>query len=174
MDHKPIGTTRWSREHRSKELLMNAHDAHSAAARARRRLVRTGVGVGIAAAAFSTAAVATAAPSHAARPTAISATAKPYSSVTVSPRTVRPGQRVTISGNAPKNARAGLWITLESDAFASKASVNGIPAIRTQVLVNGKYSVGATIRSGLKATTYAISGTFNSKPLDTVAWVTVR
>ena len=98
----------------------------------------------------------------------------PYSSVTATPRVVRPGARVTISGNAPKNARAGKWITLMSDAFASKRSVNGIPAIRAQVLVNGKYSVKANIRSGLRPTTYAVSGSFNGRPLDTVAWMTVR
>ena len=99
---------------------------------------------------------------------------KPYSSVTASPGVVRPGGRVTISGNAPKNARAGKWITLMSDAFASKRSVNGIPAIRAQVLVNGKYSVTTTIRRGLKPTSYAVSGSFDGRSLDTVAWMTVR
>ena len=98
----------------------------------------------------------------------------PYSSVTVSSRIVRPGQRITISGNAPRNARAGKWITLQSDAFASKQSVNGIPAIRAQVLVNGEYSTTATVRSGLKPTNYAVMGTFQGKALDTVAWMTVR
>ena len=100
--------------------------------------------------------------------------ATPYSSVTATPGVVRPGGRVTISGNAPKNARAGKWITLMSDAFASKRSVNGIPAVRAQVLVNGRYSVKATIRSGLRPTTYAVSGSFNGRALDTVAWMTVR
>jgi len=45
--------------------------------------------------------------------------------------------------------------------LASKTSVNGIPAICTQVLVNGKYSVSARIRRGLKPTTFAIAGSFN-------------
>lgn len=109
-----------------------------------------------------------------ATPRAKSGAARPYSSVTASPGVVRPGGRVTISGNAPKNARAGKWITLMSDAFASKRRVNGIPAIRARVLVNGKYAVKATIRSGLKPTTYAVSGRFNGRSLDTVAWMTVR
>ena len=61
-----------------------------------------------------------------------------------------------------------------SDAIASSKTVNGIPAIRTQVRVNGKYSVTATIRRGLKPTTYAIAGSYNGTPLDTVAWITVR
>ena len=102
------------------------------------------------------------------------AAARPYSSVTVSARTVHAGQRVTISGNAPRNARAGTWITLMSDAFAAKQGVNGIPAIRTQVLVNGKYSATATIAKGLQHTNYAVMGTFQGKGLDTVAWMTVR
>ena len=84
------------------------------------------------------------------------------------------GARVTISGNAPKNARAGKWITLMSDAFATQHTTNGIPSIRTQVLVNGKYSASATIRRGVKPTTYAVMGTFNGKALDTVAWIKVR
>ena len=103
-----------------------------------------------------------------------SRTARPYSSVTVTPGTVRPGQRITISGNGPKNAPTGSWIILRSDAFASSRSINGIPAIRTQVLVNGEYSAKATIRKGLKPTTYAVMGTFKGQPLDTVAWMTVR
>ena len=57
---------------------------------------------------------------------------------------------------------------------ASKQTVNGIPAIRAQVLVNGKYSATATVRSGLKPTMYAVMGTFQGNGLDTVAWMTVR
>ena len=83
------------------------------------------------------------------------------------------GARVTVTGDAPTNARAGQWITLRSDAFASKTNVNGIPTIRAQVLVNGKYSVKATIRRGLKPTTYAIAGSFHGKALAQVAWMKV-
>ncbi|MFZ0974960.1 MAG: hypothetical protein WAN22_22220 [Solirubrobacteraceae bacterium] len=125
-----------------------------------RRILRGGFGAGAVAALLTTAAVATA--------------SVPYSSVTTSPRVVHSGQRITITGNGPKNAHAGQWITLKSDAIASSKSVNGVPAIRTQVLVNGKYSVMATIRRGLKPTTYAIAGSYNGTPLDTVAWITVR
>jgi hypothetical protein len=160
---------------------MNADTKHPTASWARRGLAKTGVGIGVAVSVLATAGVATAAPGHAAQPsrastvvTATNAAAKPYSSVTVSQHLVKAGQRVTISGNGPKNAHAGSWITLQSDAFASKTTVNGIPAIRTQVLVNGKYSATATIRHGLKQTNYAIAGSFNGKSLDTVAWVTVH
>lgn len=78
-----------------------------------------------------------------------------------------------MTGDAPTNARTGQWISLMSDAFASKTTVNGIPAIRTQVLVNGKYSVKATIRRGIKPTTYAVAGSFNGKPFSQVAWMKV-
>ena len=98
---------------------------------------------------------------------------RPNSTITVTPRTVQPGAQVTVTGDAPTNARAGQWITLMSDAFASKTSVNGIPSIRAQVLVNGKYSVKATIRRSLKPTTYAVAGSFNGKPLAQTAWMKV-
>ena len=61
-----------------------------------------------------------------------------------------------------------------SDAFAAKQGVNGVPAIRTQVLVNGQYSATATIAKGLQRTNYSVMGTFQGKGLDTVAWITVR
>jgi hypothetical protein len=167
----------------TKEQLMASQNHSRTGSWSRGRLVHAGVGLGVITSVLASAAVATAAPATpAAQPPAqatvvkvAAATAsRPYSSVTVRPKIVRAGQRVTITGNAPKNARAGKWITLQSDAFASKRTADGIPAIRTQVLVNGKYSAVATIRGGLKRTDYAIMGTFNGGPLDTVAWITVR
>ena len=143
----------------------------------RTRLAQAGVGLGVAASVLAGATVATAATPAAAHAPVAHATAHakaPYSSVTVAPGIAHAGQRITISGNAPKNAHAGSWITLQSDAFASSRSVNGIPAIRTQELVNGKYTATATIRKGLKPTTYAVTVTFQGKALDTVAWMTVR
>ena len=143
-----------------------------------RRILRGGIGASAAAAMLATAAVATAAPTHPLAQTtghvSAAVASVPYSSVTASARVVRPGQQITITGNGPKNAHAGQWITLMSDAIVSGKTVNGIPAIRTQVLVNGKYSAKATIRRGLKPTTYAIAGSYKGTPLDTVAWITVR
>jgi len=91
-----------------------------------------------------------------------------------SPQTLTPGQRIAISGRAPIDAQAGEWITLESDAFVSNIDTNGIPTIRTQVLVNGTYDVSATIKPGLKPTTYAIMCFYNGLPLDTTVWIAVR
>jgi hypothetical protein len=61
-----------------------------------------------------------------------------------------------------------------SDAFAARQGTDGLPAIRTQVLVNGKYSATATIAKGLQRTNYSVMGTFQGQGLDTVAWVNVR
>ena len=159
---------------------MASHTPSRTGSWTRGRLAQAGVGIGVAASVLATSAVATAAPaSHAPAQVSVAHVARhivtnPYSSVAVSPRIARAGERITISGNAPRNARAGKWITLQSDAFASKQSVNGIPAIRAQVLVNGEYSTTATVRSGLKPTNYAVMCTFQGKALDTVAWMTVR
>jgi hypothetical protein len=160
---------------------MASHTPSRSGSWTRGRLAQAGVGLGVAASVLASAAVATAAPvaSHAPAPASVAHVAtntltNPYSSVTVSPRTAHAGQRVIISGNAPRNARTGKWITLMSDAFASKQTVNGIPVIRTQVLVNGKYSAKASIRAGLKPTSYAVMGTFQGKGLATVAWINVR
>jgi hypothetical protein len=164
---------------------MTSHTPTRAGSWTRGRLAQAGVGLGVAASVLASAAVATAAPTasaaHApatAQPSVVHVAAhaqiNPYSSVTVSARTVHAGQRITISGNAPRNARTGKWITLMSDAFATKHTLNGIPAIRAQVLVNGKYSTTAIVRAGLKPTNYAVMGTFQGKGLDTVAWVNVR
>jgi hypothetical protein len=164
---------------------MTSHTPSRAGSWTRGRLAQAGVGLGVAASVLASAAVATAAPTasaaHApatAQPSVVHVAAhaqiNPYSSVTVSARTVHAGQRITISGNAPRNARTGKWITLMSDAFATKHTVNGIPAIRTQVLVNGKYSATAKIAKGLQRTNYSVMGTFQGKALDTVAWMTVR
>ncbi|HTU85743.1 MAG TPA: hypothetical protein VMF57_09235 [Solirubrobacteraceae bacterium] len=159
---------------------MTAHNGQRAGSSRRSRLLRGGLASGAAAAMLSCAAVATAVaqPATPAPPAAHVAVAHaattPYSTVNVAPGTATAGQQVTITGNGPKNARAGKWITLLSDAFASGHTVNGIPAVRTQVLVNGKYSVKATIRSGLRPTDYAVLGMYNGQGFDDVAWLNVR
>jgi hypothetical protein len=162
---------------------MPAYNTQRARSAHRGRLLHGGIGAGVAAAMLSCAAVATAAPQHADTVAAASSApaqvatahtaAKPYSTVTVAPGTVTAGQQVTVTGNGPRNARAGKWITLLSDAFASGHTVNGISAVRTQVLVNGEYSVKATIRAGLRPTNYAVLGMYNGVGFDTVAWLKV-
>jgi hypothetical protein len=97
-----------------------------------------------------------------------------HGSTSMSARMLTPGQRITISGNAPNHVYAGEWIALESEAFVSKLRTNGTPTIRTQVMVDGTYTVAATIKPGLKPTSYAILGLHNDQPLDTTSWITVR
>jgi hypothetical protein len=89
-------------------------------------------------------------------------------------QTLTPGQRIAISGTGPRGAHAGEWIALESDAFLSNIETNGIPTIRTQVLLDGTYQASATIKPGVKPDTYAIMRFHNGQPLDTTTWVTVR
>jgi hypothetical protein len=105
---------------------------------------------------------------------AVIAASRPDSTIAVRPGAVRAGGCVTVTGDAPTTARTGKWITLMSDAFASHKAMNGIPAIRTQVLANGTYSVKAKIRPGLKSTTYAIVGSYNGHSFSQVAWLHVR
>src|ERR1700761_9107251 len=98
---------------------MASHTPSRTASWSSGRLAQAGVGIGVAASVLATAAVATAAPSvPSPAPThahvavvAGHAQTNPYSSVTVAPGIARPGQHITISGNAPKNARAGKWNT---------------------------------------------------------------
>ena len=62
-------------------------------------------------------------------------------------------------------------------AAACKGTVSvkvGATVHNAKVGAKCKYSVTATIRRGLKPTTYAISGSYNGTPLDTVAWISVR
>jgi hypothetical protein len=99
---------------------------------------------------------------------------RPYSSVTVRPRLASPGQLVAITGRAPKNARAGEWVTLKSHALSSRFTTDGVPSIRAQILEDGTYRVTATLLAGLDSTSYTVLGTYNREPLDTVARISVR
>ena len=91
----------------------------------------------------------------------------------VSPGMVRPGGRVTISGDAGTPLRAGTTITLQSFAFASRYHLDGVPAIRTQVFADGTYRATARIRKGLEHTNYAIDASANGKTLAPVVWLNV-
>jgi hypothetical protein len=92
----------------------------------------------------------------------------------VSPGAVSQGGRVTVSGDAGTPLRAGSTITLLSFAFASHYQVDGVPAIRTQVLVEGTYRATAKIQKGLRYTEYAIDASSNGEPLGPVVWLKVK
>jgi hypothetical protein len=81
---------------------------------------------------------------------------------------------VTITGDAPTNARTGSWITLLSYAFASRDTIDGVPVVRTQVFADGTYRATAQIQSGLRHTYYAIDGSYDGHSLAQVAWLHLR
>jgi hypothetical protein len=98
---------------------------------------------------------------------------RPSSTVTVSPRAVPAGSRVTISGDTPATGRPGQLITIMSDAFAARHTVDGIPAIRTQARADGTYSVTAPVPASRRANSYAVAIRYHGK-LGPVTWLRVR
>jgi len=98
------------------------------------------VGVGVmAAAALAAAPTALAATSGGAPLTPSAAAAKVSAPFTIglSSSSVKPGAKLTISGLA--YARAGLNLTIMSNAIASAQFVAGLPAVQTPALVEGIY-----------------------------------
>lgn len=79
-------------------------------------------------------------------------------SINVSPRSVRAGAKVTISGVAPAGTKTGAKLTLLSDAFPTAHKITGIPAITTSVGKDRAYSATVRIPAQTKANTYAITG----------------
>jgi len=85
-------------------------------------------------------------------------------SIQLPQRRAVPGSTITITGNAPLDARAGKWITLVSPAFDSATRVHGVPAVRTQVSAQGTYSVRAKIKPGIVAYNAApVTGSFEGQ-----------
>ncbi len=101
-----------------------------------------GVGL-IAATALTAAPVSFAATSGGAAVTAAAAKAEsaPFT-LGVNATTVKPGQKITISGLA--YARAGENLTITSPAISSARTIAGMPAVQTPALVEGIYH--ATVR----------------------------
>jgi hypothetical protein len=107
------------------------------------------------------------------RPAAARAGAGVGATIRVTHQTVAPGATVTITGEAPRDARPGSWITIQSDAWRSSYRYRGIPATRTQVLPDGTYRATARVRTGVTATTFAIVGNFDGVAFPGVAWLHV-
>ena len=78
--------------------------------------------------------------------------------VGVSPKSVRVGGKVTISGVAPAGAKKGAKLTLLSQAFPRGRQVAGFPAITTTVNSSGRYSVVVQIPASVKPNTYGVTG----------------
>ncbi len=137
----------------------------------RSRTARRAAGLG-AVALLASAGVAAAAPSSA--PISGSAISR---GATMSVSNARPlaGNKITISGDAPLDARTGSWITLESSAFSSRVRADRMPAVRTQVSAQGTYDVTATVaRTAEPNTMYTVSGSYDGAMFPVAAPLYVR
>jgi len=116
----------------------------------------------IAATALTIAPTAIAAPSGGVpvAPNAHSAKSAPFT-IGLSSTNVKPGSKLTISGLA--YARAGLNLTITSDAIASARSVNGVPAVQTPALVEGIYHTVVRVPPATEPGTYSMQLRFGNK-----------
>jgi hypothetical protein len=121
-----------------------------------------GIGA-IAATALATAPAAIAATSGGAPVTPASAHVTKSAPFTIglSASTVKPGAKLTISGLA--YARAGLNLTIVSDAIASARTVNGVPAVQTPVLVEGIYHTVVRVPPATEPGVYSVRLIFGNR-----------
>jgi hypothetical protein len=79
----------------------------------------------------------------------------------VSAGAAQPGQKLTISGLA--YARAGLNLTITSDAIASSRAVAGVPAVQTPALVEGIYHTTVRVPPATEPGTYSVKLRFDNR-----------
>ena len=79
----------------------------------------------------------------------------------ISAGTAQPGQKLNVSGLA--YARAGLNLTITSDAIASSRMVAGVPAVQTPALVEGIYHTTVRVPPATEPGTYSVSLRFNNR-----------
>jgi hypothetical protein len=84
----------------------------------------------------------------------------------VSDNVVKPGQQLTISGLA--YARAGLNLTIVSNAIASSRMVNGIPAVQTPALVEGIYHTTVRVPPATEPGVYSVSLRFGNRQVASI------
>jgi hypothetical protein len=94
------------------------------------------------------------------------ATGSPFT-IGVSAGTAQPGQKLTISGLAW--ARAGLNLTITSDAIASSRMVAGVPAVQTPALVEGIYHTTVRVPPATEPGTYSVKLRFNNRQVATTS-----
>jgi hypothetical protein len=99
----------------------------------------------------------------------VGATQQVMPTVGVSPKSVRAGGKVTISGVAPAGSKQGAKLTLLSDAFPRGRQVAGFPAITTHVTGSGRYSVVVQIPASVKPNTYGVTGLVGRRYLPVAA-----
>jgi hypothetical protein len=120
-----------------------------------------GVGA-IAATALAGAPSALAAPSGGAgvTPAIVHAQSSPFT-IGLSASAVQPGQKLTMSGLA--YARAGLNLTIVSDAISSSRTVAGVPAVQTPALVEGIYHTTVRVPPATEPGVYSVKLRFNNR-----------
>jgi hypothetical protein len=138
----------------------------------RSRLLKfAGVGA-IAATALATAPMSMAATSGGVGINASAAQAKsaPFT-LGVSAKTVKPGQKITVSGLA--YARAGENVTIMSRAISSGRTVSGIPAVQTPAFVEGTYRTTVRISPSTKPGVYPVTLRFGNRQVASINNLTV-
>ncbi len=84
----------------------------------------------------------------------------------LSANTVQPGAKLTISGLA--YARAGLNVTILSNAIMSSRTVNGMPAVQTPALVEGVYQTTVRVPPATEPGVYSVYLRFGNKQVASV------
>jgi hypothetical protein len=85
----------------------------------------------------------------------------------LSSTTVKPGAKLTISGLA--YARAGLNLTIVSDAIASARTVGGVPAVQTPALVEGIYHTVVRVPPATEPGVYSVRLLFGNRQVASVS-----
>ena len=85
----------------------------------------------------------------------------------LSSTTVKPGAKLTISGLA--YARAGLSLTITSDAIASAQAVNGVPAVQTPALVEGIYHTTVRVPPATEPGVYSVQLRFGNRQVASIS-----
>jgi hypothetical protein len=126
-----------------------------------------GVGA-IAATALATApaALATTSGGATAAPAVVHAKSAPFT-IGLSSTTVKPGEKLTISGLA--YARAGENVTIVSGAIASARSIGGVPAVQTPALVEGIYHTTVRIAPATEPGVYSVRLRFGNRQVASVS-----
>jgi hypothetical protein len=133
----------------------------------RSRLLKfAGVGV-IAATALATAPMSMAATSGGVGINASAAQAKSARfTLGVSAKTVKPGQKITVSGLA--YARAGENVTIMSRAISSTRTVAGVAAVQTPALVEGIYHTTVRISPSTKPGVYPVTLRYGNRQVASI------
>jgi hypothetical protein len=94
-------------------------------------------------------------------PNATTAAASAPFTIGLSSSSAKPGAKLTISGLA--DARAGLNLTITSDAISSARDVKGVPAVQTPALVEGIYHTTVRVPPATEPGAYSVGLSFNSR-----------